>query len=115
MRPAGVKAEDGILYVRARNGMARKVRVPEKVVIEFDEDVPKHQRRKDPARSLCDDTLIRVTAEQSDKEDGEWKALSILILAEPETKSAGGAQLKQASLQQKPKEPELKVSGFCGP
>jgi hypothetical protein len=111
VRPTGVKAEDGILYVRARNGMARKVRV-EKAVIEFDEDVPKSQRRKDPARSLCDDTLIRVTAEQSDKEDGEWKALNILILADPESKAKGEARVKQISLEQK-KEPAVK-SGFCG-
>jgi hypothetical protein len=69
VQPDGTKLEDGILYVRSRNGMARKVRV-EKAIIEFDEEVPKSQRAKDAAKSLCNDTLVRVTAEQSDKEDG---------------------------------------------
>ena len=103
VQPAGTKAEDGILYVRARNGMARKVRV-EKAVIEFDEDVPKSQRVKDPAKSLCDETLVRVTAEQSDKEDGEWTALTIVILPEvpaPQGDSSPDGRLRQANFVQK--------------
>jgi hypothetical protein len=101
VQPAGTKLEDGILYVRSRNGMARKVRV-EKAVIEFDEDVPKSRRVKDAAKSLCDDTLVRVTAEQSDKEDGEWKALSILILPDPKHDSSQDTRIKQATFLQEP-------------
>lgn len=77
-----VKAEAGILYVESRHGMARKVRVGD-AVIEYDEEVPKGQRKRTPAESLCENTLVRVTAEQSDAEDGPWRAISILILPEP--------------------------------
>ncbi|HUS18624.1 MAG TPA: hypothetical protein VMZ25_03155, partial [Terriglobales bacterium] len=99
VRPSGAKVEDGILYIRARNGMARKVRV-EKAVIEYDEDVPKSQRGREAAKSLCDETLVRVTAEQSDREDGEWKALNILILPDPALDSKADGRLKQASFRQ---------------
>jgi len=77
-----VKAEAGILYVESRHGMARKVRVGD-AVIEYDEEVPKGKRKQKPAESLCENTLVRVTAEQSDEEDGAWRAISILILPEP--------------------------------
>jgi hypothetical protein len=103
VQPKGTKVEEGIVFVRARNGMARKVRV-EKAVIEFDEDVPKSQRGTPAAKSLCENTLVRVTAEQSDKEDGEWKAINILILPDPELKLRTGAQIKLASFEQKPEE-----------
>ncbi len=98
VQPKGAKYEEGVLFIRARNGMARKVRVA-KAVIEFDEDVPRDQRRKAAAKSLCEETLVRVTAEQSDQEDGEWKAINILILADPNLEPRAGAQ---ASLEQKP-------------
>lgn len=78
----GVKAEAGILYVESRHGMARKVRVGD-AVIEYDEEVPKGLRKRTPAESLCEQTLVRVTAEQSQEEDGPWRAISILILPEP--------------------------------
>lgn len=82
----GVKAEAGILYVESRHGMARKVRVGD-AVIEYDEDVPKVRRKQKPAESLCENTLVRVTAEQSDQEDGPWRAINILILPEPKRNS----------------------------
>jgi hypothetical protein len=123
VHPTGMKREEGILYVRARNGMARKVKVEKAVVVEYDEDVPKPQRRKSPAESLCDNTLVRVTAEQSEREDGEWKAINILILAEPEPE-AGRSQMKKTAYLQSPTGPKAEPStkapaggtnGFCTP
>lgn len=127
VQPKGVKAENGILYVGGRNGMARKVKVSKAVVVEYDEDVPKGQRRKEPAQALCEDALIRVTAEQSDSEDGEWKAINILILPEPEGKAGRPARVQKAAWQQthsgaaeRAKEPSTKekasgTNGFCVP
>lgn len=97
VRPKGLEREESVLYVRSRNGMARKVKVEKAVVVEYDEDVPAGERRKEPRQSLCDDTLVRVTAEQSDKEDGEWKAINILILPEPEPPSGTAARMQWAS------------------
>ena len=116
VHPSGAKREDGVLYVQARNGMARKVKVEKAVVVEYDEDVPKIQRKKEAAQSLCDDTLIRVTAEQSEKEDGEWKAINILILPDPDRKS-GQARVRKTSFDQSggTKEKLSGTNGFCAP
>lgn len=87
----GLEAEAGILYVESRQGMARKVRVGD-AVVEYDEEVPKAQRKRKPAEALCENTLVRVTAEQSDAEDGPWRAISILILPEPKRNGVGPGQ-----------------------
>lgn len=121
VRPKGITPEDGILFVRARNGMARKVKVEKAVVIEYDEDVPKAQRRKDPAQSLCDDVLVRVTAEQSEREDGEWRAINILILPEPGSGSGSGsgsnARTQKVGFypEQSRKSEKAGTNGFCTP
>jgi hypothetical protein len=92
VQPSGAKIEEGVLYVRSRNGMARKVKVEKAALVEYDEDVPKDQRRKAAADSLCDDTLVRVTAEQSEAEDGAWRAIRILIMADPQLESGAAAR-----------------------
>ncbi|HUQ49377.1 MAG TPA: hypothetical protein VM056_01585 [Terriglobales bacterium] len=81
-RPAGNKPEAGILYIQARNGLARKVQVS-KATVEYDEDFPAKFRRKDAVQSLCAGALVRITAEQADSEDGAWRAINILILELP--------------------------------
>lgn len=115
VQPKGIVAEEGILFIRARNGMARKVKVEKAVVIEYDEDVPKSERRKDPAQALCDDVLVRVTAEQSEREDGEWRAINILILPEPQSGSGSKVRTQKVGLfQNQPKKPEKAgTNGFC--
>lgn len=121
VQPSGMTREEGILYVRARNGMARKVKVEKAVVVEYDEDVPKPQRRRSAAQSLCENTLIRVTAEQSEQEDGEWKAINILILAEPDQKPTALSPIRKTAFQQGPgMSPSTKgkgygTNGFCAP
>lgn len=116
VQPKGIGRQEGILFIRARNGMARKVKVEKTVVIEYDEDVPKRERRKDPAQALCDDVLVRVTAEQSE-DDGPWRAINILILAEPDSSSGSKPRLQRTGFRRPPGEdsPKAGTNGFCTP
>jgi hypothetical protein len=70
------------LYVQSRNGSVRRVNVT-KALVEYDDDVPAKQRRKNPAESLRLSTEVRITAEQDRTDDGsgDWQAQHVLILA----------------------------------
>jgi hypothetical protein len=87
VEPRGARKEPGVLYIEGRSGMARRVQIGD-AKIEYDEEVPPRQRRKVAAQSLCPDALVRITAEQSDEETGDWKAIDILILPEPRSEKA---------------------------
>lgn len=116
VQPKGISREEGILFIRARNGMARKVKVEKAVVVEYDEEVPSKERRKDPAQALCDDVLVRVTAEQSET-DGPWRAINIVILAEPDSGGRGSKpRIQKAALLGQDSKPERSgTNSFCVP
>jgi hypothetical protein len=83
--PAG-KEHEGWLYIQGRNKMLRRVALANAAVV-YSDQVPSHQREKEPAHSLSPGTEVRVTAEQD--ADGEWRALRIEILKVAErTRSA---------------------------
>ena len=74
--PAG-KEHEGWLYIQGRNKMLRRVALASAAVV-YSDQVPSHQREKQPANSLFPGTEVRVTAEQDG--NGEWRALRIEIL-----------------------------------
>lgn len=76
--PAGDK-EDGVVYLRAKNGMVRKVEIS-KAAVEFDSSVPAEKRTGTAKDQLKPGTDVRVTAEQSS--DGEWHASRIDIMGQ---------------------------------
>lgn len=89
VRPPAGKEHQGWLYVQGRNKMLRRVAVETAVVV-YSNDVPGHQREKDPAKGLFEGTEVRVTAEQDDA--GEWRALRIEILKVPARASSAKAR-----------------------
>ncbi len=76
------KAHEKWVYVESRSGAIRKVNIAQ-ALVEYDDDVPAKQRRKNPAESLRLATEVRVTAEQDRTSDGsgDWQAKRVLILA----------------------------------
>lgn len=69
-----------ILFVQGRNGMVRKVNISQ-AKVEYDEDVPAADRLKRPADSLRQNTVVRITAEQTEAQDALWKASEVLIIS----------------------------------
>jgi hypothetical protein len=70
-----------VLYVKARNGMVRKVDISSAVVV-YEASVPESSREKKPAQALKSGVDVRVTAEQGDS--GDWKATRVEIVGDDE-------------------------------
>lgn len=69
-----------ILFVQGRNGMVRKVNISQ-AKVEYDDDFPSADRLKRPADSLRQNTVVRITAEQTEAQDALWKASEVLIIS----------------------------------
>ena len=70
-------AAKGWIYVKGRNGTARRVEISRAKIL-YDEDVAAANRRPKPEEALTPGAEVRVTAEQDS--DGEWHATQVEIL-----------------------------------
>ncbi len=70
-----------VVYVKARNGMVRKVDISGAVVV-YEGSVPQAKREARPSTALKSGVEVRVTAEQG--ETGDWKATQVEIVGPEE-------------------------------
>jgi len=83
------KPTPGWIYVRARNGMMRKVEIS-KARVSYAESVAAADRAADPAKDLVNGAEVQVTAEQDSA--GDWRASRIEIVKVQPRSDQSGAQ-----------------------
>jgi len=77
VEPPESDAKHGVIYIKGRNGLVRKVDISAAVIV-YGDSVPREKRQNKPESALKSGTDVRVTAEQGDS--GNWKASEIEIV-----------------------------------